>query len=64
MARSSFPPRTWTLRSRAGKVAIRDGAQRSMSEQERVDAYVQGLVEAGTPTRRTLGIVFFRALKP
>jgi arsenite methyltransferase len=33
-------------------------------ERERLDAYVQGLVEAGTPTRRTLGMVFLRADRP
>jgi arsenite methyltransferase len=33
-------------------------------EQERLDAYVQGLVDAETPTRRTLAMVFLRALRP
>jgi SAM-dependent methyltransferase len=33
-------------------------------EQQRLDAYVQGLVDAGTPTRRTLAMTFFRALRP
>jgi arsenite methyltransferase len=33
------------------------------AEQERLDAYVQGLVDAGVPTRRTLAVVFLRALR-
>jgi arsenite methyltransferase len=33
------------------------------AEQERLDAYVQGLVDAATPTRRTLAMVFLRALR-
>jgi arsenite methyltransferase len=33
-------------------------------ERERLDAYVQGLVDARTPTRRTLGMAFLRAVRP
>jgi SAM-dependent methyltransferase len=33
-------------------------------ERERLDAYMQGLVEAETPTRRTLAVVFLAARRP
>jgi arsenite methyltransferase len=33
-------------------------------ERERLDAYVEGLVEAATPTRRTLGMAFLAARHP
>jgi arsenite methyltransferase len=32
-------------------------------EQARLDEYMQGLAEAGTPTRRTLGLAFLRAVR-
>lgn len=34
------------------------------AERERLDAYMAGLVAARTPTRRTAGIAFLRALRP
>lgn len=33
-------------------------------EQQRLDAYMEGLAAAATPTRRTLGMVFLRAERP
>jgi SAM-dependent methyltransferase len=34
------------------------------AERDRLDAYMTGLVTARTPTRRTMAIAFFRALRP
>jgi arsenite methyltransferase len=34
------------------------------AEQAELDDYMQGLAQAGTPTRRTLGMAFLRAVRP